>query len=59
MLTEMLAAHRWDLEHTSTWLNVFRGREEGPTWRVGRIMRRLDRRLDIDVAKRAREEREP
>jgi len=55
MLTEMLAPHRWDLEHTSTWLNVFRGREEVPTWRVARIVRRLD----LDVAKRARQEREP
>ena len=55
MLTEMLAAHRWDLEHTSTWLNVFRGREDAPTWRVGRIVRRLD----LDVAKRARQERRP
>ena len=55
MLTEMLAGHRWDFEHTSTWLNVFRGRKEAPTWRVGRIIRRLD----LDVAKRARQEREP
>jgi methylenetetrahydrofolate reductase (NADPH) len=55
MLTEMLPAHRWNLEHTSAWLNVFRGREEPPVLRVGSIAERLD----LDLAARAREEEEP
>lgn len=55
MLTEILPGHKWDLEHTSAWLNVFRGREEPPALRVGP---RSDR-LDIDVAERAEVEKEP
>jgi len=55
MLTEILRPHQWSLEKTSAWLNVFRGREEPPVWRVRSIVDRLDR----DAARRALEEREP
>jgi hypothetical protein len=55
MLTRMVPAHRWDLERTSAWLNVFRGRRKRPVWRVGSIMKQLDLR----VAERAKREREP
>jgi hypothetical protein len=55
MLTEILPAHRWDLEHTSAWLNVFRGREDAPVLRVGSIADRLDLR----TAARAEDEKEP
>jgi methylenetetrahydrofolate reductase (NADPH) len=51
-LTERLAPHQWDLEHTSAWLNVFRGREEGPAWRIGPVADRMD----MDLARRAEEE---
>ena len=55
MLTERLSPHRWDLEHTSAWLNVFRGREDWPVWRVGSIAERLN----VKLAERAKREREP
>jgi hypothetical protein len=55
MLTERLSPHRWDLERTSAWLNVFRGREKAPVW----LVRSIADRLDFRVAKRAREERKP
>lgn len=55
MLTEILQPHQWSLEKTSAWLNVFRGREEPPVWRVGSIADRLDRK----AAERSLEEREP
>jgi hypothetical protein len=55
MLTEIVKPHRWSLEKTSAWLNVFRGREEPPVWRVGSIVKRLD----VETAHRALEEREP
>jgi methylenetetrahydrofolate reductase (NADPH) len=55
MLTEILSAHRWDLEHTSAWLNVFRGREDPPVLRVGSIADRLD----LDAARRAERDEEP
>ena len=55
MLTEMLPAHKWSLEHTSSWLNVFRGREDAAAWTVRSIADRLDR----GVADRAKQEREP
>jgi len=55
MLTEILPGHRWNLEHTSAWLNVFRGREDPPVLRV----RSIADRLNLAVARRARDEREP
>jgi hypothetical protein len=55
MLTEVLRPHKWDLEHTSAWLNVFRGREEWPAWTVRSIVDRLK----LDVARRSEDEREP
>jgi methylenetetrahydrofolate reductase (NADPH) len=55
MLTEILRGHKWDLEHKSAWLNVFRGREDVPVLRVRSIVERLD----TDLAERAREEVEP
>jgi hypothetical protein len=55
MLTRLIPAHRWDLERTSAWLNVLRGRRVGPVWRVGSIVNELD----VEVADRARREREP
>lgn len=51
-LTERLAPHNWELEHSSAWLNVFSGREEGPAFRMGPIARRMDR----GVAERAERE---
>jgi hypothetical protein len=41
----MIPAHRWGLEHTSAWLNVFRGRGNWPVWRVGAIADELDMNL--------------
>ncbi len=55
MLTGITPAHRWDLEHTSAWLNVFRGRLDAPAWRVGA----LADRLNGDLAERSKQEREP
>lgn len=55
MLTEALPAHKWGLERTSAWLNVFRGREEPPAWSV----RSVADRLDFRASDRAQEEREP
>jgi methylenetetrahydrofolate reductase (NADPH) len=55
MLTEILPAHCWNLEHTSAWLNVFRGREKAPVLRVGSIAERLD----LELAARAGEDEEP
>ena len=55
MLTERLPGHRWNLEHTSAWLNVFRGREEFPVL----LVRSIRDRLDTDVSERAESEREP
>ena len=55
MLTQAVPAHRWDLEHTSSWLNVFRGRKEGPVW----LVRRIAARLDTRVADRSRAEVDP
>ena len=55
MLTRTVPAHMWDLERTSAWLNVFRGRGKWPVWRVGSVADRLDAR----VADRAKSEREP
>jgi methylenetetrahydrofolate reductase (NADPH) len=55
MLTEILPPHQWSLEKTSAWLNVFRGKEEPPAWRV----RSVANRLDFEVADRALREREP
>ena len=51
-LTERLTPHQWDLEHTSAWLNVFRGREEPPALRMGPIAERMDKAL----ARRAEDE---
>ncbi|MBD3348801.1 MAG: hypothetical protein GF400_06355 [Candidatus Eisenbacteria bacterium] len=53
-LTERLAPHSWGLEHTSAWLNVFRGREEWPALRIGP----LRHRMDMDAAERAEREEE-
>jgi len=55
MLTRMIPAHRWDLEHTSAWLNVFRGREKAPVLRVGSVVDELD----VGLADRAKRETEP
>jgi hypothetical protein len=55
MLTEILPAHMWNLEHTSAWLNVFRGREDAPVMRVGSV----SERLDLRTAARAADEEEP
>lgn len=55
MLTERMGAHRWRLEHTSAWLNVFRGLEEPPAW----LVRQVRDRLDTELAERSNEEREP
>jgi len=53
-MTERLPAHSWRLEHTSAWLNVFRGREEWPAlW-----LRSVRDRVDMDAAERARRELE-
>ncbi len=53
-LTERIEPHNWRLEHTSAWLNVFRGREEWPALRVGPHVDRMN----LDVAKRIERERE-
>jgi hypothetical protein len=53
-LTERLSPHNWRLEHTSAWLNVFRGREEWPALRIGP----LRHRMDMEASKRALRERE-
>jgi len=55
MLTRMRPAHSWDLEHTSAWLNVFRGRGRAPVLRVGPVADSLD----LELSDRARAEREP
>ena len=55
MLTERLPAHRWSLERTSAWMNVFRGRGKAPVWFVGSVADKLD----LDVARRSEEERTP
>lgn len=53
-LTERLAPHSWRLEHTSAWLNVFRGREEWPAlW-----LRAVRDRVDEKAAERAEREAE-
>jgi methylenetetrahydrofolate reductase (NADPH) len=52
MLTRMVPAHNWSLERTAAWLNVFRGRERAPVWRVGSIADELD----MKVAERAKRE---
>jgi methylenetetrahydrofolate reductase (NADPH) len=52
MLTRMIPAHNWQLERTAAWLNVFRGREKWPVWRVGSIVKQLD----VNVAERAKRE---
>lgn len=55
MLTERMTPHQWNLERTSAWLNVFRGRIQGTALLVGRVVSRLDTR----TAERALREREP
>ena len=55
MLTERMTPHQWNLERTSAWLNVFRGRIRGTALIMGRILPALDAR----TARRALEEREP
>lgn len=55
MLTEVITPHQWNLERTSAWLNVFRGRIRGPVLLVRSIADKLDRR----TAERALREREP
>ncbi len=52
-LTERIAPHNWRLEHTSAWLNVFRGREEWPALFMGRHVDRMD----LDVANRVKQEK--
>ena len=54
-LTRRLSGHDWSLEHSSAWLNVFRGREEGPAFRMGPVADRMD----LDVARRADDESKP
>lgn len=55
MLTERMTPHQWDLERTSAWLNVFRGRIRGTALLLGRVISKLDTR----TADRALREREP
>lgn len=55
MLTERMTPHQWNLERTSAWLNVFRGRIRGTALFVGRVVSKLDTR----TAERALREREP
>ncbi|MFH1689874.1 MAG: methylenetetrahydrofolate reductase C-terminal domain-containing protein [Candidatus Eisenbacteria bacterium] len=54
-LTVRLDPHQWSLEHSPAWLNVFRGREEGPAFRMGPVADRMD----AHTARRAGSETEP
>jgi hypothetical protein len=53
-LTERIEPHNWRLERTSAWLNVFRGREDWPAFRIGPHADRMD----LDVARRIEREKE-
>jgi methylenetetrahydrofolate reductase (NADPH) len=55
LLTEIMPAHQWRVEHGSAWLNVFCGRIEPPVL----LVRRVIDKLDLRAADRARQEREP
>lgn len=55
LLTEIASPHQWSFEHTSAWLNVFRGRHKPPVLLVRKVIETLDAR----AAERAGREREP
>jgi hypothetical protein len=55
LLSETVSPHQWNVERTSAWLNVFRGRIEPPIL----LARRHLAKFDLAAAARAGEEREP